>query len=106
MIEERKQIKLQIEGTRSERIKKKLQEEYVTKDESVKKQLRHDKRQWMDNLLKDAEEAASKGHIKTLYSIKKVVCNDQAKPCGAIKDKNGKFFSSESERLERWKQHF
>ena len=46
MIEERKQIKLQIEGTRSERIKKRFQEEYVTKDKFVKKQLRHDKRQW------------------------------------------------------------
>ena len=58
------------------------------------------------DLLKEAEEAAGKGHIKTLYSITKVVCNDEAKPCGAIKDKNGKLLTSENERLERWKQHF
>ena len=60
----------------------------------------------MDILLKEAEEAAGQGHIKTLYSITKVVCNDKAKPCGAIKDKNGKLQTLENERLERWKQHF
>ena len=60
----------------------------------------------MDHLITEAEKASSKGHIKTLYSITKTVCNTKEKACGAIKDKNGKLLTAESDRLERWKQHF
>ena len=54
-IEERKQLKQKSVGTRSERVRLKLQKDYRKKDTEVKRSLRKDKRAWANNIAKEAE---------------------------------------------------
>ena len=35
--------------------------------------MRNDSRKWVDNLIEEAETAANKGHMKTVYEITKVI---------------------------------
>ena len=59
LIEQRKEIKLKLDGTNSERQKEKRRVEYKAKDREVKRQIRRDKRNWSEGIAKEAEEAAS-----------------------------------------------
>ncbi|VDI14331.1 Hypothetical predicted protein [Mytilus galloprovincialis] len=58
MVDERKEIKNKLEGTRSERLKVRLNEEYKQKNKGVKKSAREDKRKWYNMMAEDAEKAA------------------------------------------------
>ena len=86
-IDDRKNLKVKADGTKSMKIKARLQDEYRKKDKEVKKKLRADKRVWMDNMMGEAEDAASRGQMGTLYSIVRTVCNNRARPSYAIRDK-------------------
>ena len=56
-VEERKQLKKKLAGTRSERRKARLQQEYRKKDLEVKRSLRKDKREWANSIAQEAEDA-------------------------------------------------
>ena len=106
MIDERKEIHLKIEATRSERMKQVYRGTYKEKDKAVKKQIRKDKRKWLDNRAEEAEEAATQHHMKTLYELTKVLSNQKPRQSIAIKDKEGKILTSSEDRRKRWKEHF
>ena len=53
MVDERKEIKKRLEGTRSERLKVRLSEEYKQKNKGVKKSAREDKRKWYNMMAED-----------------------------------------------------
>jgi len=46
-VEERRQLKLKLESTRSERVKKRIKEKYKGKDQEVKWSTPEDKRYWI-----------------------------------------------------------
>ena len=54
--EERRQLKLKLESTRSEKVKKRIKEQYKGKDQ-VKRSAREDKRHWMNEMVS--------GHLAT-----------------------------------------
>jgi hypothetical protein len=56
-VEKRRSLKEKIDGTRSGRVKERLREEYRNTDKNVKKSMRRDKRQWLDRLADEAEDA-------------------------------------------------
>ena len=60
-VEERRQLKLKLESTRSERVKKRIKEQYKGKDQEVKRSAREDKRYWMNEMADIAERAAENG---------------------------------------------
>ncbi|XP_068704802.1 craniofacial development protein 2-like [Montipora foliosa] len=66
LIEQRKGIKLKLDGTNSERLNEKRGVEYNAKDREVKRQIRTDKRNWSEGITREAEEAANMQHMKTL----------------------------------------
>ena len=45
-VEERRQLKIKLESTRSERVKQRIREQYKGKDREVKRSARKDKRRW------------------------------------------------------------
>ena len=61
------------DGTRSERIKQKYKNEYKEKDKEVKRQIRRDKQEWewVENIARQAEEAARSQHMKTQHICKR-----------------------------------
>ena len=91
--------------SRTRSAKTKAQEDYTATDKEVKKSIRKDKRDYIDNLAKQAEEAAGQGNLKELYMITKKLAKFQQtdKP---VKDKNGKTLTTTEEQLKRWVEHF
>ena len=60
-VEERRQLKLKLESTCSEKVKKRIKEQYKGKDQEVKRSACEDKRYWMNEMADIAERAAENG---------------------------------------------
>ena len=71
-----KGIKKMLLNTKSPRLKKILSREYSQNDKEVKKRARADKRTYIENLEEDAEEAARRKDMKSLYQITKKLKGD------------------------------
>ena len=65
----RRGLKAKINQTRSERQRKRERIEYAELDKKVKKGVREDKRQFVEELAETAEVAASKNELRTVYKI-------------------------------------
>ena len=106
LIDQRKNIKLKMDGARSERLKQKQRDDYREKDKEVKKQIKKDQKEWTENIAKEAEDAARHQNMKALYGLTKVLSNERPKQNAAIKDKDGNLLTESEERKQRWKEHF
>ena len=105
-VEERRHLKLKLESTRSERVKKRIKEEYKGKDQEVKRSAREDKRYWMNEMADIAERAAENGRAGELHRVVKTLAGEKKRASTVVKDKNGKPTNEQSERLKIWKEHF
>ena len=105
-IDERKEIKQKINSTRSERIKQQLKETYSQKDKEVKRSAKEDKKDYIEKLADEAEDAAANQDLKTLYRITKNLKGNYANNDMPVKDSEGNLLASELEKLQRWKEHF
>ena len=73
---------------KSPRLKEHISREYADKDKQVKNRARSDKRHFIDGLATEAEEAAGRQDMKTLYRITKCLKDDyDASPYLHVKDK-------------------
>ena len=76
-VKERKEVKLKMEGARSERLKRRWREEYNVKDKEVKQSAREDKRNRLEERAAAAEKAAENGRSRELYNITKAIVGEQ-----------------------------
>ena len=105
MIDEKRQTKEKINNTRSERLKEQHRSFYSELNKQVKRMTRADK-DYIEKLADEAEEAAGRNDLKTLYKINKQL-NNGFKSCDVpVKNKNGMVIEKEAEKLQRWKEHF
>ena len=74
-IDERRQTKEKINNTRSERLKEQHRSFYSELNKQVKRMTRADKKDYVEKLADEAEEAAGKNDLKTLYKINKQLNN-------------------------------
>ena len=105
-LEARKKRKTDLNTSRTKAAKAKAQTEYRTADGEVKRSIRKDKRDYIENLASQAEEAAGQGNLKDPYLVtKKLSCKFQHtdKP---VKDKDGNPQTTTKEQLKRWAEHF
>ena len=105
-IEERKQLKAKILSTKSLRLREQAQEAYKIKDKEVKKSARNDKRAFAEELAGEAERAAARGEISTVYKITKQLCGKNTSQSAPVKDKDGNNLTTERDQAARWVQHF
>ena len=89
-VEERRQLKLKLESTRSERVKRRIKEQYKGKDQEVKWSAREDKRHWMNEMADIAERAAENGRTGELHRIVKTLTVEKKQTSTVVNDKNGK----------------
>ena len=75
-IEERKQLKIKMLSTKSARLQQQVQKAYKGKDKEVKKSARNDKRSYVEGLAAEAESAAARGEMSTVYKITKRLCGN------------------------------
>ena len=90
LIDQREEINRKILGTRSERVKKQLRAKYAEKNREVKRSIKTDRKKWMEKITCEAEEAAGNQHMKTLYGLTKILCNEKPKQSTAVFDKKWK----------------
>ncbi|VDI76574.1 Hypothetical predicted protein [Mytilus galloprovincialis] len=92
-------------NAKSKRLQDQLQVTYRAKDKEVKRSARKDKRQYLEDLEKEAEKPAILGELIPFYKITtlwNIKCTDST--CkGYVKDKTLK---TEREQAERWVQYF
>ena len=60
----------------------------------------------MDQLAKDAEDAAARGELSTVYKITKKLCGKKTSQSMPLKNKDGSNISTEGERIACWEEHF
>ena len=101
LIEQRKEIKLKLDGTNSERLKENRRVQNKAKDREVKRQICRDKRNWSEGKAKEAEEAANMQHMKTLYSLTKMICNDKPRQSRVVNDRDGNALTSNGRKNRR-----
>nr|KAG5714565.1 hypothetical protein BaRGS_007011 [Batillaria attramentaria] len=105
-LEVRKEKKTALNTSRTRRAKAKAQEEYTAADREVKRSTRKDKRDYIDNLASQAEEAARQGNLKDLYQVTKKLAGKFQQTDKPVKDKNGHPLTTTEEQLKRWAEHF
>jgi hypothetical protein len=57
-------------------------------------------------MAEQAETAASKGDLKTLYATTRTLSGRKTNPNRPARSKNGKLLTSIEEQLARWREHF
>ena len=72
----------------------------------LKKSIKRDKNDYINNLAMEAETAASKGNIKELYSITKKLSGKFQQQNKPIKDKEGNKLTNAEKQENRWVEYF
>lgn len=76
------------------------------KDGEVKRQVRVNKRRRTEEIAEEAENASRQQHMKTLYTLTKVLSNERLRQYAAVKDKNGNILNDKGSITRRRLEHF
>ncbi|XP_073668649.1 uncharacterized protein [Paramisgurnus dabryanus] len=106
LIKSRKDIKQQINSNKNEEEKKVLRDKYTQINKKVKKSARKDKRLFYDALATEAEQAAGKRDLSTLYKVTKTLSTKKTNVDKPVKDRVGNPISKEKDQRQRWADHF
>ena len=72
----------------------------------MKRSVKKDKRDYIDSLAQEAEEAAYHANMKDLYITTKKLAGKYSRPERPVKDKLGQTITDSEQKLERWAEHF
>ena len=103
---ERNQMKDKINSTRSERVIDRYRRKYQELDKEVKRMAKRDKKDYVENLVEEAEEAAGRQDLKMLYTLSKTLRGGYSSGNMPVKDVNGRVLSGVDDNLKRWQEHF
>ena len=103
---ERKDLKTRMLNAKSPRLQNQARLAYKNKNHEVKKSARRDKRAFVEELANEAELAASRGELSTVYKITKQLCGKNSNPSLPVKDKHGNNIATEREQTARWVEQF
>lgn len=105
-IEDRKKKKAAVNNSKTRAAKAKAQEEYTEAHRRVKKSIKKHKKNFINALAAEAEQAAYNGNLKKLYDTTKQLSGNFNKPERPVKDKQGNTINSLVQQMNRWVQHF
>ena len=100
IINERKQLKNDINQTQDSQQKQDLQAQYLEFNRQVKKSTRADKRSFIHDLTIEAETAGGKRDMKRLYDITRTLLGKNKTPSRPVKDKKGETIADEAKERE------
>ncbi|VDP79546.1 unnamed protein product [Schistosoma mattheei] len=89
-IKERKNKKTAINNSRTRTEKFQAQAEYIEANKQVKRNIRADRKKYVEALATTAEKAAREGNMVQLYDTTKKLAGKHSKPERPVKDKEGK----------------
>ena len=105
-IDRRRKVTKKAQEAKSQRLKEQLQTTYSELDREVKKRARADKKAFMEKLADEAEEAAQKQDMATLYRITESLGGGFKNNDVAVKVSDRNFITGIVEQMQRWKNHF
>ena len=88
-LETRRERKTMPNNSRIGAAKAKVQEEYTAADRVVKRSIKKDKRDYIDDLARKAETAAGQGNLRDLYLVTKKLAGEFLQTEKPVKNKNG-----------------
>ena len=95
-----------LNNSRTRAAKARAQEEYTAVDREVKRSIKKDKRDYIDDLARQAEIAAGQGNQRDLYLVTKKLTGKFQQTDKPVMDKNGNPLTTTNEQLKRWAEHF
>ena len=102
----RKKAKEVLNHSKTRVSKADAQAKYSEANKDVKQSIRKGRRNFVDSLAKQAEEAASKGDMKELYSIMRTLAGAKKIPNRPVRAKSGELLTDQEEQRKRWADHF
>lgn len=105
-IEDRKKKKAAVNNSKTRAVKTKALDEYTEAHRRVKKSIKKHKKNFINALAAEAEQAAYNGNLKKLYDTTKQLSGKFNKPERPVKDKQGNTINSLVQQMNRWVQHF
>ena len=105
-IEARKKAKETLNHSRTRAKTTEARIRYSEVNKEVKRSIRNDRRNFVEDLARQAEEASGRGDAKELYSITKKLAGDRKIPDRPVKDKSGELLTDQEEQRKRWAEHF
>ena len=106
LVEERRVLKAMLETAKTRQQKFAAVERYNEKNHEVKRSCRRDKRQRIDEIAREAEEAAEQRDLKRVYDTTRLLSRRKTVQSKPVKDKNGAVLTRTEDQLNRWKEHF
>ena len=103
-IRERKNVKEEMNVCKTRARKIELQNKYTEKNQEVKRSVRRDQRNYMDNLSYQAEDAANKGNLTELFAITRILLKRKIQRNRPIRNKDGSLLTN-TETLAGTLQH-
>ena len=95
-----------VNNSRTQTAKAEVQEEYKEVSRSVKRSFKADKRNYLESLAAEAEEAAYSGNMWDLYATIKNLLGKYSKSERLVKDKDRKSISDLQGQKRNWVEHF
>ena len=97
--------KTMLNNSRTRAAKVKAREEYTTANREVKRSIKNDKRDCIDDLARQAETAAGQGSLRNLYLVTKKLLGKFQQTDKPVKEKNRNPLTTTKEQLKRWTEH-
>ena len=95
-----------LNSSRTRAAKARAQEVYTAADREVKRSIKKDKRDYIDDLARQAETAAGLGNLRDLYLVTRKLTGKFQQTDKPVMDKNGNPLTTTNEQLKRWAEHF
>ena len=105
-LETRREMKTVLNNSRTRAAKARAQEEYTAVGREVKRSIKKDKRDYIDDLARQAETAAELGNMRDLCLVTKKLTGKFQQSDKPVMDKNGNPLTTTNEQLKRWAEHF
>ena len=105
-IQDRKLKKTAVNNSRTRAEKQHAQEEYSEAHREVRRSIRNDRRNYIEGLAQEAEEAAAARNMKDLYDTTKKLCGKFQQGSQPVKDKEGNSLKTMEQQSKRWVEHF
>ena len=105
-IEERRQARQRLNQARTRVQSRTSQQAYSTLNKEVKKGSKRDKRDMVEKLAGEAQRAASRSDMKTLFNITRQLIGRRSSSSKPIRDTNGNTLTKTVDQMNRWRDHF
>ena len=107
LIDLRKEEKRRRDQANSPEARREANQRHRDLDRRVKRSCRRDKREWLEERGREAQEAANRNDLKTLYRIVRELSNSNTGNSNTpIKDPLGNVITNEEDQEARWVEHF